>query len=272
MAITMFEAFPSRDMTLGDKPAIDLAYIIMGTRDDDLVRVFLKANTPTAYSNLLRQSAQVKETAPETWECTVRYGPTKEPEKGDWKWEFDTTGGNQKITQSKENIHNYPMPGKTAPDFKGAIGVTDDSVEGCEIIVPQFKWTETHQLDAKEVTWDYSQKLFDLTGKTNQAAFRGFGVKQVLFYGAKGSQSAKNPDLVEMTFNFAASRDANNLVVGDINAIAKKAWEYLWVRYGLVPENPGSTGGPGKLLKRPTSVHIERVYDSGDFSKLGIGS
>jgi len=40
----------------------------------------------------------------------------------------------------------------------------------------------------------------------------------------------------------------------------------------LVPENPGSTCGPGRLLKRPTSVHTERVYDSGDFSQLGIGN
>jgi hypothetical protein len=27
-----------------------------------------------------------------------------------------------------------------------------------------------------------------------------------------------------------------------------------------------------KLVKRPTSVHIERVYDAGDFTLLGIGS
>ena len=131
------------------------------------------------------------------------------PEKGDWRWEFDTTGGTQKITQSKENVHNYAPSGKTAPDYHGAIGVTDDSVEGCEIVVPQFKWTETHQLDADEVTWDYSQTLYDLTGKTNADDFRGFSAGQVLFHGGKGSQSAKNPDLVEMTFSFAASRDAS---------------------------------------------------------------
>lgn len=267
MALAIYEAFPSRDTTIGDKPSIDLSYVIMGTRDDTLARSFLAAMTPTVYSNLLRQSLQLKETAPETWECTVRYGATKEPEKGDWKWEFDTTGGNQKITQSKENVHNYAPAGKNAPDFKGAIGVTDDSVEGCEIIVPQFKWTETHQLDAATVTWTYSQTLYDLTGKTNAAAFRGFGIKQVLFHGAKGSQSAKNPDLVEMTFSFAASRDAAGLVVGDINGIAKKAWEYLWVRYGTIEDTYAK-----KLVKRPTSVHIERVYDSGDFSQLGIGN
>jgi hypothetical protein len=54
---------------------------------------------------------------------------------------------------------------------------------------------------------------------------------------------------------------------GDLLTVTKKAWEYLWVRYGTVADDYAK-----KLVKRPTSVHIERVYDSGDFSKLGIGN
>jgi hypothetical protein len=266
MPITIYEGFPSRETTTGEKPSIETNWIILGTSDDQYARQFLAAFTPTVYSNLLRESLHLKEVAPECWECTVRYGTNKEPEKGDWKWEFDTTGGTQKITQAKQNIANYVAAGN-APDFKGAIGVTDDSVEGCEIVVPQFKWSETHQLDAAAVTWSYSQTLYAATGKTNQAAFRGFGVKQVLFHGAKGSQSAKNPDLVEMTFSFAAGMDATGLVVGDINGIAKKAWEYLWVRYKQTDD-----ANAKKLVKRPSSVHVERVYDSADFSALGIGN
>ena len=205
----------------------------------------------------------MKEVAPEVWECSVKYSSNKEPEKGDWKWEFDTTGATQKITQSKQNVGNYAPAGKTAPDFKGAIGVTDDSVEGCEIIVPQFKWSETHQLDADVVTWAYSQVLYQMTGKTNLGAFRGFAANQVLFHGAKGSQSGKNPDLVELTYSFAAGLHAAALVVGDINGISKKAWEYLWVRYGTVDDYNAK-----KLVKRPTSVHVERVYDGADFAGL----
>jgi hypothetical protein len=265
--LTIYEAFPSRETTIGERPSIDLNYVILGTRDDVVARSFLADYTPTVYSSLLRQTLQLKEVAPEVWECTVRYGAMKMPEAGDWKWEFDTTGGTQKITQSKQNIGNYAPAGKMAPDFKGAVGVTEDSVEGCEIIVPQFKWSETHQLEATVATWEYSQTLYNLTGKTNIEEFRGFGVKQVLFMGAKGSQSAKNPDLVELTFSFSASVDAVNLTIGDVTSIAKKAWEYLWVRYGTVDDTAAK-----KLVKRPTSVHIERVYDSGDFSQLGIGS
>ncbi len=264
--LSIYEAYPSRETLLADKPSIDLNYIIVGTSDDTVATAFVLAGTPTAYRNLLRQSAQLKQVAPDVYEAKVRYGGWKLPESGDWKWEFDTTGGTQKITQSLGNVNKYAASGATAPDYKGAIGVTDDSVEGCEIVVPQFKWSETHQLDASEVDWTFSQTLYNLTGMTNADGFRGFSAGQVLFHGAKGSASAKNPDLVEITFSFAASRDVTNQTIGDISGNAKKAWEYLWVRYGTVQDTDAK-----KLVKRPTSVHVEQVYNSGDFSQLGIG-
>jgi len=45
-------------------------------------------------------------------------------------------------------------PGKTAPDFKGAIGVTHDNVEGVDIAVPVYSFSETHYLaDSPEGRW-----------------------------------------------------------------------------------------------------------------------
>ena len=119
MLLSIYEAYPSREMVLSEKPGIDLCYIILGTSDDTTARQMLLAATPTAYQNLLRQSASLKPVAPDVWECSVRYGGVKMPEKGDWRWEFDTTGGTQKITQSKENVNNYAPSGKTAPDYHG---------------------------------------------------------------------------------------------------------------------------------------------------------
>ena len=267
MSLTIYEGFPSRKLTTGEKPTAEFAYVILGTTDEQTARALLSTATPTVYQNLLRESLHVEEVAPAVWEGSVKYGTKKEPEAGDWKWDFDTTGGSQKITQSKTNVGNYARAGENAPNFGGAIGVTDDSVEGCEIVVPEFKWNETHQLDADVVTWTYSQKLYQLTGKTNKAAFRGFSANQVLFLGAKGSQSAKNPDLVEMTFSFKAGAHAANLSIDGITVSSKKAWEYLWLRYG-----PTLDGYAKKLIKRATSAHVERVYDEGDFGDLGIGN
>ncbi len=38
-------------------------------------------------------------------------------------------------------------PGKTAPNFGGAIGVTQDNVEGVDIYVPVYNFSETHHID-----------------------------------------------------------------------------------------------------------------------------
>jgi hypothetical protein len=265
--VAIYEAFPSRETVLSDRPAIDLCYVILGLNDEAAATQMLLGATPTVYRGMLRQSAQLKQVAPDVFECSVRYGGWKLPEAGDWKWEFDTAGANQKITQSLGTLNAYAPPGSTPPDFKGAIGVTDDAVEGCDIVVPQFKWSETHQIDQSECTWTYSQTLFALTGTTNKALFRGFYSGWVLFLGAKGSASAKNPSLVELTFQFAAQQPVNNQTIGTIAGIHKDPWAYLWVRYGTKQDNNAN-----KLVKLPTSVHVEQVYQSGDFSQLGIGN
>ena len=229
-----------------------------------MARQMLLAATPTAYQNLLRQSASLKPVAPDVWECSVRYGGVKMPEKGDWRWEFDTTGGTQKVTQSKENVHNYAPSGKTAPDYHGRHRRDRRFGRGLRRLwCLSSAGPKPTSSTPDEVTWDYSQTLYDLTGKTNDDDFRGFSARQVLFHGGKGSQSAKNPDLVEMTFIFAASRDATGLSVGDIRASPKR----LGVPLGALRDVADADAK--KLVKRPTCVHVERVYDSGDFSQLG---
>ena len=66
--------------------------------------------------------------------------------------------------------------------------MTDHGVEGCEIVVPKFSWSETWQLPIAMYNWAYSQTLKAITGKVNAAAFRGFPAGQVLFRGGKGSR------------------------------------------------------------------------------------
>ncbi|HQL55478.1 MAG TPA: hypothetical protein PLQ87_12285, partial [Phycisphaerae bacterium] len=69
------------------------------------------------------------------------------------------------------------------------------------------------------------------------------------------------------TFRFAASPNVTNLTIGDITGINKKGWEYLWVRYADSEDTVAKA-----LVKKPIAVYIERVYDDGNLSLLGIGS
>ncbi len=84
-----------------------------------------------------------------------------------------------------------------------------------------------------------------------------------MFLGASGS--LRSQEDWEITFRFAASPNVTGLVIGDIAGIDKKGWEYLWVRYADAEDQ-------NVLVKKPIAVYVERVYEEGDFSLLGIGT
>lgn len=106
-----------------------------------------------------------------------------------------------------------------------------------------------------------------ITGKVNGWKFRGFPAGQVLFHGARGSASSKDPALIEITFSFEQSDDVQSQTIGDITGIEKPGWAYLWVRH---TEQKDTTAG--RLVRRPEAVYVERVYYAANFNQLGIGS
>jgi len=245
----------------------ELHYIVTGTDDELAAITTVRAAAPETHNDLVRGEITVEPTGPTTWEAVVQYigADTQEPEVGESSYSFDTGGGSQHITQCLSHIASYAPAGKTAPDFKGAIGATADSVEGVDITVPVYAFSETHILANSAVTNTYKGKLAALTGKTNNATFKGFALGEALFLGASGSKRGKGD--WEISFRFAASPNKTGLTVGDITGIAKKGWEYLWVRY------EDSVDATAKaLVKKPLAVYIEKVYDEGNFADLAIGT
>ena len=86
-----------------------------------------------------------------------------------------------------------------------------------------------------------------------------------IFPGA--SSSKRGSDDREITFRFAASPNKTGLTVGDIVNINKKGWEYMWVRYADAEDATAKA-----IVKKPAAVYVEKVYEEGDFSTLGIGT
>ena len=268
----MFEELvDSRPQTTGDAASVELVYRCSGTAEDTVVKAVAEANSPGDYEGLTRQSIGIEPVWVDTnaddgeWRITVRYGKREPTETGDSSYSFDTAGGTQHITQSLQTINSYAPSGETAPDFKGAIGFNGQEVEGADILLAAYHFSETHYMADSAVTTAYKGKLYALTYKTNADAFKGFSEGEVLFLGASGSQ--RGTDQWEITFRFAASPNKTGLTVGDITSIAKKGWEYLWVRYEEAEDTTAKA-----IVKRPKAVYVERVYDSGDFSDLGIGT
>ncbi len=265
MAITVHEKWESRESTEGESPSVDLIFIVRGTDDDLAAKAALSAASPVLYDGLRRQTLHIQRVAEDVWEGSVKYGKPDQSDPEESSYQFDTGGGTQHITQSLETTGRYAPPGKAAPDFNGAIGVTHDNVEGVDITVPVYNFSETHYVPTELVTGAYKAAIFFLTGKVNGGAFRGFAAGEVLFMGASGSKRGEED--WEITFRFAASPNVEGLSIGGISGINKKGWEYLWVRYADDEDTNAKV-----LVKKPIGVYVERVYQDGDFSGLGIGS
>lgn len=272
MAVTIEEVMASREITSGNSPAVTLKYIVRGTAISSGVLALAESTAPAEYNGQERQTVRIEpefvDEAANTgiWNVTASYGPPRTNSvmaAGESQYSFDTGGGTQHITQAKAQ-QVFAVSGTTAPEYNKAIGVTRDSVEGVDIVVPVYNWSETHVLDDETVTEAYKITLFNLTGRTNNATFRGFAAGEVLFLGASGT--SRSDGKWEITFKFAAS--PNRTDIGDIPGItvtSKTGWQYLWVEYSS-EEDPTSH----RMTQKPLTASVATVYDSGDFSGLGI--
>jgi len=162
----------------------------------------------------------------------------------------------------------------TAENFQGAIGVTksgpDSTVEGVDVVVPVFNFTVTK-------VWPENNlpslgTIYSLTGKVNSGPFSvtdtetGLTISvdtgECLFNGASfGGQRGDGG--VEFTYSFSASANRTGITVGSIGGISKKGWEYMWVRYA-------DAEGDTAIIKKPIDVHVEKVYELGNFGSLGL--
>lgn len=253
----------SRDVQLGYSPRAVLRYVIRGTESESEALSALLAESPYLCNEIPRLTWQVSAVTDEMWYGEVRYGYVSKHGTGAKIYQFDTGGGTQHITQSIATVARYARPGYTPPNFQGAIGVSRNNIEGVDIAVPVYNFGLVNYESNAAVSEAYKQVLYNLTGKVNQASWNGYNAGEVLFLGASGSMR-KGGDW-EITYRFAASPNKTNLTIGNISGITKKGWEYLWVQY--IDEEDASAGS---MIKRPHSVHIEQVYEYGNFSQLHV--
>lgn len=190
---------------------------------------------------------------------------------------FDTTGGSEHVTQAWTDsadpsayVEGYATDG-TAPDVKGAINANADSVQGVDITVPSFQFTETWMAPAEYLlsgTNPAIKKLYKMTGKVNSSKFRIFDEGEVLFLGAR-LDTSRSQTMISVTFSFAARLNRLNFSVGGISSINKLGWEYMWVEYETVSSS-------GIAIRKPRYVYVAKVYETADFSDattgLGIGT
>jgi hypothetical protein len=260
------------DEKFGRRISEDNAEIVYVARSYDNAgdaRAAVASAAPSTYLGLPRRDIRVDELVDEDyWLATALYRKSGrgKPLVGESSYGFDTAGGSSRIQASLATVAAYGA-GAATGDNGNLIGVSDDgNVEGTEIVTPVLQWYETHYFAPNHVSNSFRGTLYALTGSVNADVFKGTATDETLFIGAAGSQRGDDP--WEITFRFASAPNLTGLTVGAITGIAKKGWEYLWVRY----RKEVLAGSTKQLMLTPRAVYVEQVYRAGNFSLLGIGT
>lgn len=272
MPITIEEIKGGRRRLFGES---ERAYLVRGATDDESAYAALQASpqVPANFGNRTRRRIAADEVANATltdqYRAVVRWtNPenTEEdppPEEGNPPvLSFSTRGGRTRITQSLATISRTHDPSliPSAPDFAGAIQVSETRVEGTDIFTPVFEFSEEHTLSSAAFV-ALRPTLYQLTAKVNSGSFRGFDPGEVLFIGATGRQPRGETGTVNLAF--LAAENLTNVPVGDIVVATKLAWDFLWVLYG-----ESETSDQTFITRRPAAAYVERVYRQASFAGL----
>lgn len=298
MAIQCKEKQGSPVVTNALYPEVEAYFVVTGTTNEYDAKLAVTQASSTHYDlygdgSVLLPRAEIRVT-PESytvWSGVVRFVKSNAP-----IYQFDLSGGTQNLKQSLRTLRSYsnnwafrtgyiPATGEVPkphgancvmlapPNHRGAIGWDGDTVNGVDIVVPVYNWSETFYIAGNLITGAYKAKLFALTGKVNDAPFRGFEAGEVLFLGARGSR--RGIEDWEIYFGFSASQNKSDIYIGRVNdqptdgeigPINKRGWEYLWIDY-----QKSEDASAKAIIPKPKAVYVEQVYEEGAFSDLGIG-
>lgn len=275
MAATLLELFEGRDETIAGKLSATIPYAVIGAADEAEVSATALASIPVSYNGIPRASVTMSERVnATTWKVVARYERQEAGGSGggdtatlENTFAFDTGGGTQNVKQGwnlatqYSETENHPV--------ESAINFDGESVNGVDITIPQYQWSETFWFSPDLVTETYKQTLAYLTGKVNIASFRGYAAGEVLFLGASGTRQGNS--YWQITFKFAMQPNQTSISIGggDIVVATKKGWQYLWVRY---EDGIAGTGVNKALFKKARFAYVEDVYMQTTFDGIGIGS
>lgn len=255
MAFQFFE-IPEHLESTANPPTYTSHWKAIETISQTYVHSFALGATPsviaTIYGILYRQDIRVRQVAYNQFDVEIPYAARKS-EKGEWTWDYDTSGATIHITNSKETIAKYAVSG-TATEHYGAIGVNvgTDDVAGTERVIPALKINVHYKHPTGIITLPKVKFLASITGTVNSDTFLTFAPGEVLFLGSRGQDGTEAE--ASATYMFAMSSNATGLTIGQITGVDKKGWQTAWITYTEADDS-------GKPSRRPKEVHIERIYD-----------
>lgn len=225
------------------------------------VRAKILSDTPVTFDGLERNKFTWREEE-ENLRLLVSVGYSGKTPESTLRRAFDATGGNVRIFNSLAT-GTFQRPGRTAPNFRGLIGIRDGDPEGVDVVVPALKLNYTYKWPAGVITNAYIKSLAGMVGRTNSATWDTYAPGELLFLGGSGEIVDNLPTTI--SYSYAASADATGITIADITSIVKGGHDYLWIAY-----EEEADASAKKKVKRPLACYVERVYQRVAFSAFGI--
>lgn len=280
---TVAEMWDSRQGSRGGDSSEELLIYDVNATGTDAdaagARAAVLATAPLVFEGLFRSKVRHKCRGGARWMVEVDYsskdnGKPDDEEEGGFrvgvKWSITTEQTRRLV--ALQTIERKTAAGFDEVDFKGAINVSKDRVEGVDVPVGTAQLTLTVYRKPAELTAAYFDDLLACVGKTNDDEFYGRAEGSLLFLGvdvAFVNDSSIDPDdqeAVALPFVFQYSPPGVVSIDGfdDVN---KDGWEYVWPYFAEEVDT-----GAGLLIAKPVQLNREKVIESADFSALGIGT
>jgi hypothetical protein len=292
MAVVLVEREQTESGISGANGRIAKEYIARGTNSYQAVYAAAVATAPASFEGLYRSDPDIRpvwvdeiQSAGE-WEVTVPYVPFQvvPSQPGFQYFRLIMSAGTQHITQSRGTVGAWDKFGAlTDPRgvWGGAINVRMEngqfSIEGVDIPSTSVGFEVGYVFSPGTITDAFLAGVVSLRDKFNNAPFYGFQAGEVRI--ASVTIEQRGVGNWDGTFQFACSPNGTNVQIGGtvtgtgsttggiITVTSKYGQDLLWVEYEK-KENT-STYLPSIA---PARAYVERVFDAGDFSLLGIGT
>jgi hypothetical protein len=150
-----------------------------------------------------------------------------------------------------------------APLTGRAIGVTDDGIEGTEVLTGGLQLDITVFYFPTTVTFDFIRVLSGIQRTVNDAEFLTFEIGEALLTNVSGGGTVG--EIVPITFNFDMKPNITDKDDSPFTDLTMEGHDVLDYRYEKQLDD-----NTEQILLHPRWRYTHRVYEKSDFSLLGI--
>lgn len=214
---------------------------------------------------LLRQKISIENRTDTIFTARVEYS-TDELPSNQCKISYTTKGNTETITQSLEVMSSARSDGIdfNPPDNKGAIGITENAIEGASVETKGLEFSITFYLDSSVAhSFSYVNTLYNLSKSMNDAPIFGFAIGEVLFRGANSSGSLG--EKVPVTLDFRGIPNDNGTIVEGFEdfplfKLGHDLLDYVYDKEWFPNEQD--------TIRTPKFRYVHRVYPLKDLTAL----